>query len=96
MSPNITLFAISSVMSTIHDKLDQNADIIFGTTTDKTLENDEIKVTIIATGFDSKNEDKDLNDSSEEIEANSVPIDSENYLDTPPLMRDYKIQYILK
>ena len=41
-------------MSTIHDKLDQNADIIFGTTTDKTLENDEIKVTIIATGFDSK------------------------------------------
>ncbi|QKF73216.1 cell division protein FtsZ [Aliarcobacter faecis] len=97
MSPNITLFAISSVMSTIHDKLDQNADIIFGTTTDKTLENDEIKVTIIATGFDSKNEDRDqLEGNGEENEQKSVPVDSENYLDTPPLMRDYKIQYILK
>ncbi|TLS94955.1 cell division protein FtsZ, partial [Aliarcobacter cibarius] len=82
--------------STIHDKLDQNADIIFGTTTDKTLENDEIKVTIIATGFDSKNEDRDQVENTDETEQKSVPIDSENYLDTPPLMRDYKIQYALK
>ena len=97
MSPNITLFAISNVMSTIHDKLDQNADIIFGTTTDKTLEHDEIKVTIIATGFDSKNEDNEqIEASNDEGELKSVPVDSENYLDTPPLMRDYKIQYNLK
>lgn len=97
MSPEITLFAISEVMNTIHDKLEQNADIIFGTTTDKTLDKDEIKVTIIATGFESKNEDKEsLSDSVEEHEVNSVPIDSENYLDTPPLMRDYIVQYPLK
>lgn len=97
MSPEITLFAISEVMNTIHDKLEQNADIIFGTTTDKTLEKDEIKVTIIATGFESKNEDKEsLSDSVEDHEVNSVPIDSENYLDTPPLMRDYIVQYPLK
>lgn len=97
MSPEITLFAISEVMNTIHDKLEQNADIIFGTTTDKTLDKDEIKVTIIATGFESKNEDKEsLSDSVEDHEVNSVPIDSENYLDTPPLMRDYIVQYPLK
>jgi hypothetical protein len=35
-------------------------------------------------------------ENTDETEQKSVPIDSENYLDTPPLMRDYKIQYALK
>lgn len=97
MSPNITLFAISDVMGMIHDKLDSNADIIFGTTTDKTLEPDEIKITIIATGFESKNDDKEaLSETNEDTEqSNAVSIDSEGYLDTPPLHREYRIQYPL-
>lgn len=73
MSPNITLFAISSVMSTIHDKLDPKCWYYFWNDNwGKTLENDEIKVTIIATGFDSKNEDRDQVENTDETEPRNL------------------------
>jgi len=39
-------------MNLIYEKADEEADIIFGTTTDNSLAPDEIKVTIVATGFE--------------------------------------------
>ncbi|AXX94819.1 cell division protein FtsZ [Arcobacter ellisii] len=96
--PQVSLFAINDVMGTINERMDSNAEIIFGTTSDSTLEKDEVKITIVATGFESRNEEFDEpQEVSEEQEQNNnaVMADSENYLDIPPLMRDYIVQYQL-
>ncbi len=96
--PQVSLFAINDVMGTINDRMDSNAEIIFGTTSDSTLEKDEVKITIVATGFESKNDEiEETPEGNEESnnQNNSVLADSENYLDTPPLMRDYIVQYQL-
>ena len=94
--PQISLFAINNVMEKIHETIDSNAEIIFGTTSDKSLEKDEVKITIVATGFESSNNDSSPIDSEEEtIPTQKISIDEENHLDTPPLMRNYQIQYSL-
>jgi len=92
--PQVSLFAINDVMGSINDRMDHNAEIIFGTTSDRTLETDEVKITIVATGFESKNDDETENEGENEDEAKaSVSPDDDNYLDIPPLMRDYIVQY---
>ena len=95
--PQVSLFAINDVMGTINDRMDSNAEIIFGTTSDSTLEKDEVKITIVATGFESRNDEvQEPSETNEEENQNSAPmVDIENYLDTPPLMRDYIVQYQL-
>lgn len=97
--PQVSLFAINNVMGTIHDTIDSNAEIIFGTTSDDSLEKDEVKITIVATGFESntpeeETETNELDDN--EIKLRQLSPDDENYLDIPPLMRDYEVQYQLK
>jgi cell division protein FtsZ len=97
--PQVSLFAINDVMGTINDRMDSNAEIIFGTTSDSTLEKDEVKITIVATGFESRNDDvEESNESNDEnTTQNSAALDdsNENYYDTPPFMRDYRVQYQL-
>jgi cell division protein FtsZ len=97
--PQVSLFAINDVMGTINDRMDSNAEIIFGTTSDSTLEKDEVKITIVATGFESKNDEhEEATEGTEEAnnQNNALLADSnENYYDTPPLMRDYIVQYQL-
>ena len=96
--PQVSLFAINDVMGTINERMDSNAEIIFGTTSDSTLEKDEVKITIDATGFESRNEEFDEPQEiteDQEQNNNAVMADSENYLDIPPLMRDYIVQYQL-
>jgi len=90
VSPEVSLLAISDVMEKINERSDINAQIIFGTTTDTTFDKDEVKITIIATGFEAKNEE--LEEEDEELETTKV--DSvESTLDTPPLMRGYTVEY---
>ncbi len=94
VNPEISLLAISDIMETIHEKVDQNAQIIFGTTTDKTFDKDEVKITIIATGFESKNEEKDDTKEEQIEDIETIKMESaETSLDTPPLMRGYTIEY---
>ena len=94
--PQVSLFAINDVMGSINDRMDSNAEIIFGTTSDSTLEKDEVKITIVATGFESRNDEpEEPAEGTEENAQNAVPLDIETYLDTPPLMRDYIVQYQL-
>lgn len=94
--PQVSLFAINDVMSSIHDTIDSNAEIIFGTTSDSTLEKDEVKITIVATGFESKNDAPFETKAADENSLNKQPgPEDENYLDIPPLMRDYRVQYQL-
>ncbi|WP_368030435.1 cell division protein FtsZ [Arcobacter sp. s6] len=94
--PQVSLFAINDVMGSINDRMDSNAEIIFGTTSDSTLEKDEVKITIVATGFESRNDEpEEAAEGAEENTQNALPLDIETYLDTPPLMRDYIVQYQL-
>ena len=97
--PQVSLFAINNVMGTINERMDSNAEIIFGTTSDSTLEKDEVKITIVATGFESRNDElEESSESGDETtnQASAILDDSnENYYDTPPFMRDYRVQYQL-
>ncbi|WP_331774007.1 cell division protein FtsZ [Sulfurospirillum sp. 1612] len=57
ISPNCPISDISDAMSIVHESADEDADVIFGTTTDEKMEDNRVKVTIVATGFDSKLEE---------------------------------------
>ncbi|MEA3497727.1 MAG: cell division protein FtsZ [Campylobacterota bacterium] len=99
-NPNVSMFAISDVMEDINDILTGNPEIIFGTTSDENMDIDEIKITIVATGFEST-EIEELSTNSANITP-AAPVvnqakssNNENYYDTPPLMRGYSIRYKL-
>ncbi len=53
--PDYPLNGISEAMEIIYDSADEDADVIFGTTTNADMEIDEVKITIVATGFEDKN-----------------------------------------
>ena len=68
--PTCALADISEAMNIVYDSADEDADVIFGTTTDDSLADDSVKVTIVATGFENKIEKtKELKLLSEEQEA---------------------------
>jgi cell division protein FtsZ len=52
MHPNYPLVQIQQAMSIVYESADQNADVIFGTTTDENLDTDRVMITIVATGFE--------------------------------------------
>ena len=49
--PDLTLMEVQDAMQIIHDAADPDANIIFGTVSNDSLQN-EMKITVIATGFD--------------------------------------------
>ncbi|OQX50285.1 MAG: cell division protein FtsZ [Epsilonproteobacteria bacterium 4484_20] len=53
--PGYPLNGISEAMDIIYDSADEDADVIFGTTTNEGMEIDEVKITIVATGFEDQN-----------------------------------------
>ena len=55
-NPNYPLLEIEESMNYIHESVDEYADVIFGTTPDEAMDESQIKVTIIATGFNKKGE----------------------------------------
>jgi len=58
--PDYPILQISEAMNTIEEFADEEASVIFGTTTDENIAEDEVYITIIATGFE-----KDIASSSE-------------------------------
>ncbi|MFA7084582.1 MAG: cell division protein FtsZ [Arcobacteraceae bacterium] len=97
INPQVSLFAINNVMGRVHETIDSNAEVIFGTTTDSSLEKDEVKITIVATGFESKNQS--IEENSEHANSDNISSstnEGETNLDVPPLMRNYEVQYTLK
>ena len=96
VNPDVSMFAIGDVMENIHDTLIGNPEIIFGTTTDENLAIDEIKITIVATGFDAPEEiidDVELKNTKASNQSNIRPSDNDDHYDTPPLMRGYSIKF---
>jgi len=53
--PDLTLFEVDEAMQIIHNAADPEANIIFGTVTDESMQ-DEMKITVIATGFEKATE----------------------------------------
>lgn len=52
--PDYPILEISEAMGVVEDNADENAHVIFGTTTDESMQPDEVKITIVATGFESE------------------------------------------
>ncbi len=56
MHPNFPLTQIQNAMDIIYDSADEDADVIFGTTTAENIPENQVKITIVATGFSKGNE----------------------------------------
>jgi len=91
---------INEAMKIVFDSADEDADVIFGTTTDDTMADDSVKVTIVATGFENKLEKtkelKILNESQEATKKERITRlrkvsggyeGQEDYLDIPTYIR---------
>jgi cell division protein FtsZ len=52
MHPNFPMMATSEAMIVVQESAHEDADVIFGTSTNDTLPEDYVKITIIATGFE--------------------------------------------
>jgi cell division protein FtsZ len=50
--PDYPILQISEAMEIIEEHADEDASVIFGTTTSSELEIDQVKITIVATGFE--------------------------------------------
>ena len=86
--PDMTLFEVDEAANRIGDEVDADANIIFGMSNDPKLE-DEVSITIIATGFQAAenvipNSDDLLSQLDIEV------LDSEDALDIPPFIRRNK------
>jgi len=56
INPNFPLAQIQNAMEIIYDSADEDADIIFSTTSNDKLADNEVKITIVATGFETNEE----------------------------------------
>ncbi|MBR8462697.1 cell division protein FtsZ [Campylobacter sp. faydin G-105] len=66
--PSSPLTDISEAMELVYEAADEDADVIFGTTSDENMENNRVEVTLIATGFKgAKEEAKENKESSNDI-----------------------------
>ena len=101
MHEDYPLVEIQESMTVIEEKADEEADIIFGTTTDNSLAPDEIKVTIVATGFEkektvNKTENKTIKENQikemfvqKKVVGGDVELDTD-LLDIPTWLRKAK------
>ncbi len=53
--PDYPIMEIGEAMSIVEESADEEASVIFGTTTNANMEPDEVRITIIATGFEDPN-----------------------------------------
>jgi cell division protein FtsZ len=105
MNEKYPLDDIYSAMNVIEEKANPDADIIMGTTTDNSLENDEVRVTLVATGFEKDNKRK-KQESIKKVLESSFKKTSSNYsdfnledsvsnLDAPAFLRKINIRKLV-
>ncbi len=92
---DLSLHEVDEAMRVIHNAADPDANIIFGTVTDETL-NNSMKITVIATGFEPVRDDVDLEPPRRQPQYGSRPsgttsssssISSRDDLDVPTFIR---------
>jgi cell division protein FtsZ len=76
--PDLTLFEVNEASSIIREAADEDANIIFGAVIDESLR-DEMKITVIATGFDKESADSGTADRT----GASLPSTQPRYNRTP-------------
>jgi len=96
-NPNYSIIQISEAMNYLEDYADEDAYVIFGTTTDENIPEDEVSITIIATGFEQEEEKqekvtKSNNTTTARPRAYSskqiaVGAENETHFDTPTILR---------
>lgn len=97
MHPDFPLMEVSDAMNVVHESAHEDAEVIFGTSTDDTIEPNYIKITIVATGFErdisSKTNNEDFVNDTPAPKAILRPKlvvggdFDDNYLDIPSYMR---------
>jgi len=93
--PDFSLFEISGAMDVVHESAHDEAEVIFGTSTDESLSEDYVKITIVATGFE-----KELTNNEDFVSDTPAPravvrprlivggdYENSDYLDIPAYMR---------
>ncbi|MBN2781884.1 MAG: cell division protein FtsZ [Campylobacterales bacterium] len=99
--PDFPIMEIYEAMNVVNESADDNADIIFGTSTDDTLSENYVKITIVATGFDKEKPEPQSKNNEDYI--NEVPAEQirqkarkrivvgggmdSDYLDVPAYLR---------
>lgn len=97
MHPDFSLMEISEAMEVVHESAHEDAEVIFGTSTNESFAENYVKITIVATGFEKEMQVQE--DIVVEAKINEIPkakirpqlvvggdIDSD-YLDIPAYMR---------
>ncbi len=100
ISPEFPTLDLHEAMQVVNETAHEDADIIFGTSTDASLPENYVKITIVATGFEHADEKKANNDAFEGDEKATAPkvkirprlvagsdIIDESDLDAPAYMR---------
>ena len=96
--PDYPLVDIGEAMEVVYESADEDAHVIFGTTTNENMAPDQVKITLIATGFEQKAQEeepirvvKPLQDSMRIKKRVSGGLDeSEDVLDIPTWMRNQR------
>jgi len=52
MHPDFSMMELSDAMEVVHESADEDAEVIFGTTSDATLPTEFVRITLVATGFE--------------------------------------------
>ncbi|MEA3331901.1 MAG: cell division protein FtsZ [Campylobacterota bacterium] len=92
--PDFPMMELAEAMEVVHDSAHEDAEVIWGTSTDNTIAENYIKITIVATGFE-----KDLTNNEDFISETPPPVAkvrprlvvggdfNSDYLDIPAYMR---------
>ena len=97
MHPDFPLTQIQNAMDIIYDSAHEEADVIFGTTTDEKIDNNSVKITIVATGFTQDGEIR-ATEAVNNTDAVSAEVTKTN-IDMPSIGRQIKVSgggYILE
>ncbi len=99
MHPDCSLFEISEAMNMVEEHVDEEAHVIFGTTSNENLEEGQVIVTIVATGFEKELQKEPKREKEEEKIIRRTPkinkkiadnLDNEDFLksiDIPTFLR---------
>ncbi len=80
MHPSFPLTQVQHAMDIVYDSADEDADVIFGTTTNKEMPENEVKITIVATGFEQKGEKRETPSSKEDAKDEKLSIEASPFL----------------
>ena len=101
MHPDFPMMELSEAMDVVHESAHEEAEVIFGTSTDDNLPVDYVRITLVATGFERALQEAANNDEFENVQQPKpraiirpqlvVNGDmSEDFLDVPTYMRQQK------